>query len=450
MKKVLSVLALLLLPTAVGAQQDAGDSATIAAVADSIAAEMLSWPVAGVAIGVARGGQILYRKAHGFRDVEAERPLTLDDPHQIGSLTKQFTAAAVLQLVEEGRIALDDSVQTYVPDFDTQGHTVTIHHLLNHTSGIRSYTAIYGMNPVPRESVLDTIQKHPFDFAPGERFLYNNSGYYLLGVVIEAAAGVPYGRYLEERIFEPLGLESTHYCGYEGREVPEGYQRGEQGLTRSVLSDMTFPGAAGGLCSTVDDLLRWQEALISGAVVNPDSWARMSTPDTLSSGESMSYGYGLVRTERLGRDAITHGGGIPGFNTYLSYYPDDGLAIVLLVNSTPGQPETAEQPVARAAFGLPRLVIADLPLTAEERERFHGTYDLGELQVRVFDEDDLLWTQATSQRALRMKYQGELTFLLDTPQEIRLVFEVEDGRAARFTLYQGGREVVAERTEEGG
>jgi CubicO group peptidase (beta-lactamase class C family) len=444
MRWILPVATLLLLPLSASAQQR-GDSATIAAVADSIAAEVMTMPVAGVAIGVARGGKVVYRKAHGLSDLEAGTPLTLADLHQIGSVTKQFTSAAVLQLVEEGRIELDDPVQEYLPDFDTQGHTVTVHNLLNHTSGIRSYTSIYGMNPVPREVLLDSIQKHPFDFTPGEKFLYNNSGYYLLGVLLEAVTGVPYARYMEERFFEPLGMTSTSYCGYEGEEVPVGYSPGEGGLSTSLLSDMAFPGAAGALCSTVDDMLTWQRALVSGEVVPPAIYALMTTPAELGSGDPMRYGYGLIMNELEGHPVVAHGGGIPGYNTSLSYYPEEDLGIVVLVNTSPGHAGRVEQPIARAALGLPRIVIADLPLTSEERAPYLGTYQLPNLRVRVFERDGALMTQATGQSALRMMYQGDLTFLLDSPQEIKLIFEMDGDGAARFTLLQGGAQIVAQR-----
>lgn len=303
------------------------------------------------------------------------------------------------------------------------------------------------MNPVPRETVLDTIQKHAYDFAPGEQFQYNNSGYYLLGSILEAVTGVPYAQHLQERFFEPLGLESTSYCGYEGREVPVGYAAGDNGLTTARLSDMTFPGAAGGLCSTVEDLLVWQRALVTGNVVEADSYARMTTPASLESGEAMTYGYGLGVGELEGERRIAHGGGIPGYNTYLSYYPVDSLGIVVLVNTTPGHTGRIEDAVARAALGLARNVVLDLPLTPEENARYVGTYDLGDLEVRVFEQDGVLMAQVTNQRALRMKYQGEHTFVLDAPQSIKLVFELEGDHASGFTLHQGDVVARAPRVE---
>lgn len=447
MKRWLLIPAIVLLPGCAGAQQpaDSAADAAVATVADSIVAELLKTPVAGVAVAVARGDRVVLRKAWGWADVEARTPLTLSDAHQIGSLTKQFTAAAILQLVEQGRLSLDDPIQKFLPGFDTKGHTVTIHHLLNHTSGIRSYTAIYGMNPVPRATLIDTIQKHPFDFPPGARFLYNNSGYYLLGPILEAVTGMPYAQYVEETLFEPLGLRSTSYCGFAGEPIPVGYARASQALTSAQLSDMEFPGAAGGLCSTADDLLRWQRALVSGRVVRPETYTRMTTPATLTSGAPMTYAYGLSTGRVLERPVIAHGGGIPGFSTFMSWYPADSLGIVVLVNTSPGFPERIEQAIARAAFDLPRPVVKDLPLAASERSRYVGTYDLGELRVRIFEQRDHLMTQATGQSALRMKYQGDRTFLLDSPREIRLVFEMDGGHASGFVLHQGGAEVRASR-----
>ncbi|MGH7577579.1 MAG: serine hydrolase domain-containing protein, partial [Longimicrobiales bacterium] len=150
-------------------------------------------------------------------------------------------------------------------------------------------------------------------------------------MILEAVTGVPYAQHLRERIFEPLGLVSTSYCGHEGREVPVGYTPGDNGLTTARLPDMAFPGAAGGLCSTVEDLLVWQRALVTGDVVGADSYERMTMPASLESGEPMTYGYGLGVDELEGERRIVHGGGIPGYNTYLSYYPADSLGIVVLV-----------------------------------------------------------------------------------------------------------------------
>ena len=427
--------------------QELEDSATIAAAADSIAAELLEGPprVAGVAIAVQRRGERIFEGAYGFADVVGQEPLSPSDPLQIGSITKQFTAAAILQLVEEGKVGLEDSVQAYLPDFDTQGHTVTLRHLLNHTSGIRSYTAIFGTNPVPRETLLDSIQSHAYDFEPGEAYRYNNSGYYLLGVILEAATGERYGDYMAGRFFRRLGLEATTLCGHRAAVVPSGYEPTSSGLEPAVLSDMEYPGAAGGLCSTVDDLLDWQEALVAGDVVSPEAYGAMTTPTVLSAGRATAYGYGL-QLARLGDyPRVWHGGGTVGFNAFLSYYPEQELGIAILANTSTGRLPAFEEVLARAALGLERFVKRDLPLDAEQRAAYVGTYDLGSRLFRVFDQDGSLIAEPTGQRPVRLMYQGDDAFRPDLPADILIEFHVENSRAGSLTLHQGGQAVEAPR-----
>ena len=315
--------------------------------AENAALDVLRRPAAGVAVGVARDGEVIYESTWGLASAEDSVPLTPAHPHQIASLTKQFTAAAVLRLVDQGRMALDDPIQRYLPAFETDGHTVTIHHLLNHTSGIPSYTGVFGMDAVPEAVLVDSIQQLPFDFPPGEGYSYNNSGYYLLGLVLEAATGMPYEEHMQAALFGPLGLTSTRYCGH-GAPVPVGHAEGQGGLVPEVLPDMSYPGAAGGLCSTVGDLLRWQHALATGQVVSPASYARMTTPAAVPGVDDMIYGYGLSTGSVRGHPVIRHGGGIPGFNTFLAYYPEERLGIAVLVNTSQGGAQLMEEAIARA------------------------------------------------------------------------------------------------------
>jgi CubicO group peptidase (beta-lactamase class C family) len=367
---------------------------------------------------------------------------------QIGSLTKQFTAAAVLKLVEQGEISLDGHIQRYLADFDTQGHEVAMRHLLNHTSGIRSYTAIFEDDVVPREAVLDTIQKHPFDFAPGEQYAYNNSGYYLLGVIIEAVTGVSYAEHMQETVFEPLGLEATRYCGYGAAPVPVGHVATGSRLEPAALEDISYPGAAGGLCSTAGDLLDWQEALVSGRVMTPDAYRMMVTPTVLGTGDTIGYGFGLGIGSFDDHAAVYHGGGIPGFNAYLAYYPEDRLGVAVVANTTSTPVGEIEEAVARAALDMPRLVEVDVTLTAEQRIRYLGTYDLGRLRFRVFEQDGEVMAEPTGQRVVRLVYQGNDSFRPDiTGADIFIEFEVLDGRATSMTLHQGGQVIRAPRVE---
>lgn len=432
--------------------QETTESSAIAAIADSVAADLLNRPppVAGVAIAVNRRGSRVFSRAYGSVAPADGEPLLLSDPLRIGSLTKQFTAAAVLRLIEEGRMGLDAPLQEYLPDFDTQGHTVTIRNLLNHTSGIRSYSAIFagrGRRPVDRTTLLDTIQAHPFDFEPGTRYRYNNSGYYLLGVILEEMTGDSYARHMEQNVFEPLGLKSTSYCGYMGERIPVGFQANDEDLEAVILTDGYHLGASGGLCSTVGDLLDWQDALVSGRVVAPETYRMMKTATRLASGDSVDYGFGL-ELERLEHEVVVaHGGAVAGFNSRLTYYPERDLGVAVLVNTSTPRAGLIEQAVARAALGMEQHTRVNLPLTAVERTQYVGTYDLGSIRFRVFAKGDNLLSEPTGQPVARLLYQGDDVFIPDVGPEIRIEFHIEGDHATSLTLHQGGRRIDAPRIE---
>ena len=370
---------------------EAREPTVVEAVADSIAAELLAPPppVSGVAIAVGRDDRVVLDRAYGMADQRTDRPLTSADPLRIGSLTKQFTAAAILKLVEDGRIDLDVHIEEYLPGFSTQGHAVTVRHLLSHTSGIPNYTALYagtGRQPVPRPEVLDTLQVHPFDFSPGEAYRYSNSGYYLLGVIIEEVTGDTYADHLQESLFDPLGLANTSYCGTSGAAEATGFRVRADTLEVVVLEDTDYLGGSGGLCSTAADLVRWQRALATGRVLRPSSYALMTTPTVIANGETVPHGFGVDLDDLEGHAVVEHGGATGGFNARMAYYPDDGLAVAVLINTNTPKADAVQQAVARSGLGLARLVPTDIPLTAEERARYVGIYDAGPIELHVVEE----------------------------------------------------------------
>jgi D-alanyl-D-alanine carboxypeptidase len=331
-----------------------------AALADGI--------VAGLSVGVEQDGELQLAKGYGMADLEQDVAADRSTVYRIGSITKQFTAAAIMQLVEAGQISLDAPIQAYV-DFPTGDHEVTVEHLLHHTSGIKSYTSL-GEEwartiplPMSHEDFLALIVDKPFDFSPGDEWRYNNSGYYLLGMIMENVSGSSYAAYVEQTLVAPLGLKRTTYCD-EKRLIPgraEGYELEDGELVNDAPISMTQPFAAGSLCSTVLDLLRWQAALESGEVVSSGSYTRMTTVATLNDGEATRYGYGLGVGDLDGHLRVSHGGGINGFVTHLASYPDDDLRVVVLTN-TPGPTATQlSEQIARYALGLP-------PPAAEDEE----------------------------------------------------------------------------------
>ena len=326
-----------------------------------VQARLLEGPVSGFTIGVKRGGDLLMVKGYGAADMEQGVPANAETVYRIGSLTKQFTAAAVMQLVEDGRIDVDQSIAAYIPDYRLHGQEVTVRHLLTHTSGIRSYTDLgdafwleASLYDLSHAGMRALFEDEPFDFAPGEDYRYNNSAFYLLGMIIEVASGESYADYLDENIFKPLGLTRSSYC-HEKQIIPgraQGYEQFEGALVNDRPISMNTPGAAGALCSTVPDLLSWTAALRSGRVVTAESYDAMTTSAQLNDGSATGYGFGLgVRT--LGEHVrIVHTGGINGFSTVMAHYPDDDLDIVILSNTSSRTPAEMEQIIAGWALGV--------------------------------------------------------------------------------------------------
>lgn len=406
----------------------------------------------GLSIAIARGGRVVMAKGYGVADLAHHRSATADTVYRIGSMTKQFTAAAIMQLVQQGKVHLEDPITAYLPGYPTHGQRITIENLLTHTSGIADYTALpnwraLSNTPMPRAQLVKRFAERPLAFAPGTRFAYSNSNYYLLGLVIEKVTGKPYATVVHDRLLAPAGMKASGYCSDDRPGQAVGYSLHEDGgPTRSAPLVMAHPFAAGALCATAPDLLRWQHALDHGEVVSARSHARMITPERLKNGHPTGYGFGLFIGDLDGHRVIGHGGGINGFVSQLSHYPDDHLTVVVLVNAETSEASALEQRVARAALGLPEPTIADLATSKEQRALYAGRYQLMKgVTVRVFEDKGRLEAQATGQPVSELLYQGEDTFVLKADPTVRLVFALEHGHASAFTLHQGGMTLEASR-----
>ena len=339
---------------------------------DSLAeATLVEGPTAGLTIGVKRGDDLLMLKGFGYADLEQRVPASAETGYRIGSITKQFTAAAIMQLVEAGRVSLDGDVSLYLPNFPLQGHDVTVRHLLTHTSGIRNYTSLrdaflaVSRLDITQSELLDLFKDEPFDFPPGSDHRYSNSGYALLGMIVEAVGGASYEDYVEANVIGPLGLPHTSYCHERdlifGRS--EGYARAEGALVNDEPISMTVVGAAGALCSSAGDLLSWAVALRSGRVVSEESYRAMTTSGQLNGGEVIGYGFGLA----IGKTSyastayggspfaeparIAHVGNINGFRAVLAYYPEFDLDIVVLSNTQSSDALSIEAQIATWTLG---------------------------------------------------------------------------------------------------
>jgi CubicO group peptidase (beta-lactamase class C family) len=408
------------------------------------------------AFAVIRGKDTLAYGAHGLANIDAWRAPTAATVYEIGSLTKQFTSAAIMKLAEQGKLRLDDDLSKYVPQFPLQGKKVTIRHLLNHTSGIHSYTSSPAWRstwsePLSPDAIVKFVAADTYDFAPGSAYRYNNTGYVLLGMVIEKVTGKKYATYLEEQFFQPLGLRSTSYCPTKTSDpgFALGYSRGPNGPVRAPFLDLSHPFSAGALCSTVGDFVKWQRALDGGKVVSPASYALMSTADTLNDGSRINYGFGLIPGDVNGHKAVSHTGGIHGFSTVAHYVYDDDLSVVVFTNYDGGGPSALAQNLLRIAYGVApvgRGSATAVPLSQAERDAILGTYSLqlpgGQaLALRFFVDGPRTMAQAQGQGANELRYLGNYQFGVDFDPALRFTFTVEGGKASKVTLLQGGAKV---------
>jgi CubicO group peptidase (beta-lactamase class C family) len=343
-RTALTIAAALVVAVPAQAQQARLSNAEIAGRVQAVVERIVARPEAvGLSVAVAVGDEIIVDAGFGKADLEWNLPADETAIFRIGSVTKQFTGAAIMRLAETGKLSLDDPLSKYVPEFDTGGRTVTIRQLLNHTSGVPSYTSQpefmskYAPRELSDEELLATVAGVDFDFEPGEKWNYSNTGYYLLGMVAAKASGKPFGAFLRDEFFEPLGLSRTYY-GADRAIVPhraQGYQfhAGSRQFANDEPISMNVPGAAGAMWSTAGDLVRWQIALTEGRAVSPASYQEMITSTAPTGQGDGRYGFGLMLGGEGEELRISHGGGIPGFNSSLSYLPAKGLRTAVISNS---------------------------------------------------------------------------------------------------------------------
>lgn len=312
----------------------------------------------GAVFLVAKNGKPIYRKALGKANIELDVAMAPDNVFQLGSMTKQFTAVAVLQLAEQGKLELKAPIAKYIPDYPN-GNNITIHHLLTHTAGIKDFTKMKSINSIaqkdlsPKEMV-DFFKNEPVDFAPGEKFDYNNSGYVLLGYLIELASGETYEHYIQKHIFDPAGMSHSRYASDVAvvNKRAYGYRKNDAGYVNKPRISFSVPFASGSLISTVDDMLLWQNALNKNLLINANSTKLAFTKYKLNNGEEFTYGYGWHLKEIKGIAAREHGGSVFGFKTMGVYLPSLDIYVVGLSSCECNSPTQVTRDVVA-------LVLAD-------------------------------------------------------------------------------------------
>jgi CubicO group peptidase (beta-lactamase class C family) len=406
-----------------------------------------SYVSAGTFMGtvlVARDGHVVLDKAYGMANLELDVPNTPDTKFRLGSITKQFTAAAILLLEERGQLKVDDRVKTYLPDAPMAWDRITIYNLLTHSAGIPNFTAMPDYNTIKLSSrsasaSVAAFRDRQLDFGPGEEMRYSNSGYLVLGDIIEKVSGQTYEKFVADNIFAPLGMNDSGYDSNTAiiKRRASGYVKTATGYVNAGYIHMSIPHAAGALYSTTRDLLKWEQALFAGKVVSKASLDRMITPF------KNNYGLGVTSTLSRGRRVIAHGGGIDGFNTAMSYFPDTKTVVIVLSNVNGAVPDQAAGQLGALMHGDTVTLTSErkqITLPAATLAKYAGAYQLTPaVVVTITVEGEQVFAQLTGQGRNPIFPQSETLFFAKV---VDAQFEfAADGSS--FVLHQNGRETKA-------
>jgi CubicO group peptidase (beta-lactamase class C family) len=444
---ICSLLLLPLLSALPLCAQDLDRGAVVRAI-DAIMNEPIeAGQIAGASVAVVQGTDTILLKAYGFADLEFHVPTPERAIYEIGSVTKQFTAVAILQLVAEGSLDLDAVFTEYLPDYPADGHGITVRRLLDHTSGIRGYTEMPGFGAIatrdlPRDSLVVLFSAAPLDFPPGEALIYNNSAYFLLGVIVEAVSGESYEEYVRSHLFEPVGMPDSRYCSENAivERRAHGYDARPDGLVRKGFIDHTWPYAAGSLCSTAWDLVAWNQALYGdgtgGRLLGVQGYNELITPGTLSDGTPLRYAKGLSVYESGGRRVIGHGGGIPGFLSQVTYYPEEDLSVIVLLNTAgPTGPGVLANEIANKVLGEPAdpQAVTYSGSVVSLMGTYRGAGRGSELVVTIDSDSDGLRVAFGDGEPASLRYLNGLTF---GRGNTRFTFVMESGVVDRLQVDQ--------------
>ena len=426
-------------------------SADLAAMRAIVEAPIKAGKVAGASVVVARNGQPILSQSFGQADLELDVPMPADASFEIGSVTKQFTAASILLLAERGKLAIDDEMTKYLPDFPTHNQRITIRHLLTHTSGIKGYTELpefRDLMPLRKspETLVKLFADKPLDFAPGENLVYNNSAYFLLGLIIEKASGQKYADYVKTNLFDKVGMPGSYYCSESAvhHHHAHGYDTLANTLILKGAISHAWPFSAGSLCSTAADLTAWNFALHGGRVLTPDSYRMMTTGATLNDGSKTRYGFGIGLGDIHGRRALAHGGGINGFLSEVEYYPDSGLSIVILLNTAGSVgPGSLAGDIADVVLGK---AAAPSRTYSGDLSAFTGTFEgvgRGRATIATISLDNgKLMIAGGGPEPRPLTYTSGETFAAG---ETLVIFDREGGRVVRMRLDSGGGYYILKR-----
>lgn len=359
----------------------------------------------GAVVLIAKKGKIVFEQAYGLASLKSKRKLKTDMVFQIASITKQFVAVAILQLVEDGKMALNDTIQKYVPYYPSKKHPITIHHLLSQTSGIPEYFILeenelhlLAKEHTPKE-LIAYYKDEPLSFKPGEKWNYSNSNYPLLGAALEKVTGLSLKKYLQKNIFEPLKMNSTglwYNDNIKKKRIPIGYNNKNDSLFPAPKIVGSAMYAAGGVVSTTNDLFLWNRALKDKTIISKFVVDKLVTEKIINSGEGTGYGYGVFLKNINGSPTVQHGGNLYGFTSTALHLPNEDVFVSILANTKYDRTEEIANYIASLLIDKPIEIFSSKEISKELLKDYVGVYEMQSeeisrtFEIKLFDGKVLL------------------------------------------------------------
>ncbi len=410
----------------------------------------------GASVIAIQQGKTVFRYGYGMADLKLAVPMDANMTFRLGSLTKQLTAVAVFLLTEKGELSLSDKITRFFPESPESWQAITVEHLLTHSSGLQSYTDMkewekLAKEDVKPEQIVELIKKEILLFSPGDHLYYSNSGYFLLGAIIEKATGQNYGDYMHEQVFKPLGMNSSYY-GSHARIIPgrvKGYKMDNGTYQNADYISMTSPFSAGGLLSSVDDLAVFNEALYSGKLISKTNVGKMTTPYKPNVSGPPIVGYGCEIVPFKKRRMVSSRGGINGFDSFMLYIPDDRICVAILQNnvSTEYPSEYLAKKIAAILVGDPYPEQQEIELPNSVLLKYAGNYRIDDNDVRkVIVEEDRIFSQRNNGSKLEIFPSSETTFFMKG-RFTYITFGFDDkGQVVNMIMhYEEGSQITAEK-----
>ncbi|WP_194774526.1 serine hydrolase domain-containing protein [Pararhodonellum marinum] len=423
----------------------------------------------GAALGIMQRGELIYAKGYGLANMEYDIPIGASSVFRIGSTSKQFTAACIILLVEQGKLSLDDTLHDIFPDFPEYAQRITIRHLLNHTSGIRDYLQIaylkgFGDDDYYEDAAIMQwlINQSDLNFSPGEEYLYSNSGYWLLGQIVNKVSGMNMAEFARQEIFEPLGMTDTHFHNDHTRIVKNrasGYMPRGNGQYKISMTTLNMIGD-GGIFTNIDDIRLWDKAFYNSTVLGEEFWNKMTERGVLNNGEVIPYASGLMIGEYKGLKTIRHGGAFVGYRAELLRFPEQGLSIAIFANRGDANPSLKANQVADVM--LKDLLtespdkIAEKPKTETPAKEYLPNQLVGNYEIQpgiilqlTLKNDSLHVLQTWNKQGYNIIKTKGNTYEIPGEKSLSFTFsDLKEDQAQTLSVLQGGTETKAKRKNE--